>query len=362
MDREAKLLQRLRNVRELLSEHEVDGILVSEGHNRRWLSGFEGSYGWLLVTVEKALLGTDFRYWEQAQVQAPHFELVKLTKNRSQNDLVLDGQVRDIALEAQSVSIGEFNKLQELADINWVLCDDLIEGLRAVKDAGELQRIRAAAAITDGAMACVKNFAQIGMTEAALAWKLEKHMREAGADGLAFPVHVASGPNSALPHHASGERAIQSGEILLIDMGATFDGYASDLTRTFYIGREIEPRFKEIFDIVLQAHDEAIRKIKPGLKGSEIDGVARELIGRAGFADHFGHGLGHGVGLQTHEKPRLSNTRADTLLSPAMVTTVEPGIYLPGYGGVRIEDLVVVTELGADLLSNCAIEPLLELE
>ena len=362
MDHEAVLLQRLRDVRALLVENDVEGILVGNGHNRRWLSGFEGSYGWLMVTAEKALLGTDFRYWEQALTQAPYYELFKITKECTQNDLIFAGQVHDIALEAQSVSIREFKNLQQLTDINWVLCDDLVERLRAVKDESELKRIRTAAAITDAAMAAVKNLARIGMTEAALAWELEKHMREEGADGLAFPLHVASGPNSALPHHASSERPIQPGEILLIDMGASFNGYASDLTRTFYVGTQADQRFRELYAIVQEAHDQAIAAIQPGVRGREVDAVARDIIGEAGHGDHFGHGLGHGLGLQAHEEPRLSPSKAETPLVSGMLATVEPGIYLPGYGGIRIEDLVLVTGNGAEFLSHCSTEPLLELD
>lgn len=354
--------RRLEDVRQKMADVGAEGLLIGSNYNRRWLSGFRGSAGWLMITADKAILGTDFRYWEQAVEQAPCFELFKLTRDRTQYDLVRAAQVQRVAFEAQYLPVSEFGKLQEVEGIEWVPGEGIVESLRLKKDGAELEKIRAAAAITDAAMQQVKNLARIGMTERALAWELEKYMREEGATAMTFPVIVATGPNSALPHYAPADRRIEEGDILLVDMGASVDGYSSDLTRTFLVGRESDPTYEERFSLVLKAHDVAIAATRPGATGLEVDAVARDLLDEAGYGDKFGHGLGHGLGLEGHEGPRLATTRADMELGPGMVVTIEPGVYLPGWGGIRIEDLVLVTDTGAERLSHCPIEPLVALE
>lgn len=354
--------QRLEKARQKLVEIGAGGLLVGSSHNRRWLSGFRGSSGWLMITMDRALLGTDFRYWEQVAEQAPCFELFKLTKDRTMQDLVRTAQVQRVAFEAHHLSVNEFEKLQDIAEIDWMHSNGLVEELRLIKDSSELEHIRAAAAITDKVMSQVQNIGRIGMTEKALAWKLEKRMRDEGASGMTFPVIVASGPNAALPHYSPGDRSIQSGDILLIDMGASFAGYGSDLTRTFLVGENEDPTFRERFALVLQAHDAAIAAVQPEITGYEVDAVARDLLAGSGYGEEFGHSLGHGLGLEGHEGPRLATTRADRRLAPGMVTTIEPGLYFSGWGGIRIEDLVLVTDQGAARLSHCPITPLLALE
>ena len=357
--RQTIYLKRLNRLREKLPQIGAQGLLVSSSHNRRWLSGFEGSSGWLLVTGDVAILGTDFRYWEQALSQAPDYELYKLGGDTTQNDLIRSAQIQNIALESQHVALKDFHNLQQIEEVNWILSENLVEALRTIKDVHELKKIRAAAAITDAAMGNVKQLLRVGMSEVSLAWELEKYMREAGATGLTFQVIVASGPNSALPHHAPGNRLIQDGDILLVDMGASVDGYGSDLSRTFFVSSKGDPLFDERFGLVLRAHDKAIDSMKPGMRGCEVDAVARDIIAAAGYGENFGHGLGHGLGLEGHEGPRLSTSKAETPLASGMVTTVEPGVYIPGWGGIRIEDLVLVTENGVELLSHSPIEPLL---
>lgn len=354
--------QRLEKVRQRMADIGAEGLLIGSSYNRRWLSGFRGSAGWLMVTADRAILGTDFRYWEQAVEQAPCFELFKLTKDKTQYDLVRAAEVTRVAFEAHFVPVAEYEKLQEIEGVEWFPSDRLVEDLRLVKDGPELERIRAAAAITDAAMQQVNNLAEIGMSERALAWELEKTMREAGASGMTFPVIVASGPNAALPHYSPGDRRIELGDILLVDMGASVDGYSSDLTRTFLVGQNSDPPYEERFNLVLEAHDAAIAATRPGVTGLEVDAVARDLLDAAGYGDKFGHGLGHGLGLEGHEGPRLATTRSDMELAPGMVTTIEPGVYVPGWGGIRIEDLVLVTDEGAERLSHCPIEPLLILK
>jgi Xaa-Pro aminopeptidase len=251
--------------------------------------------------------------------------------------------------------------LQEVGGVNWLPRQGLVEELRAIKDQAELNAIRNAAKITDGVMNRVAEIAITGMTEAELAWELECAMRFGGAARMTFPVIVASGPNAALPHHMPGDRRLQRGDILLVDMGASFSGYGSDLTRTFIIGETPDRHFEERYDVVARAHGAAIQGLGPNVTGREVDRLARNVIADAGYGEQFGHGLGHGVGLEGHEAPRLSTTASDAPLAPGMVATVEPGIYVPGWGGIRIEDLVLITASGHEVISQCPKEPLINL-
>ena len=232
--------------------------------------------------------------------------------------------------------------------------------MRAVKSAEEIDVIVRAAAITDAAMNQVNQLARVGMSEKELAWQLERTMREAGADGMAFTVIVASGPNAARPHHRPGERQLQAGDAIVIDMGAMLDGYHSDLTRTFYLGSEPDEQFWTIYNLVLAAQEAALAGIQAGLTGKEADALARDVIAAAGHGAHFGHGLGHGVGLEIHEAPWLSVVREKERVDAGMVTSVEPGVYIPGWGGVRIEDLALVMENGVRCLSQAAKNPIID--
>lgn len=353
-------MERLTAVRAHLSEWRVDGILISSGSNQRWLSGFTGSAGYLLVTAEKALLATDFRYWEQAMAQSPDFTLVRhnRTAEADQEFLALAG-VQTIGLEADHISLNEAARWAKAAEnVAWVHLGATLEPLRWQKSAAELEAIRAAAAITDAAMAQVPALARPGMTERALAWELEKLMREAGAEAMAFDILVASGPNSALPHHKAGERPLQPNDPLIVDMGAQVGGYKSDLTRTFYLG-EPDAQFRAVYELVLAAQTAVFQHARPGQNGNEVDAHARAIIQAAGHGDHFGHGLGHGVGLDIHEGPFFSYTPAGAnyTLKPGMVVTVEPGVYIPGWGGVRLEELTLATADGLERLSYCPKEP-----
>lgn len=349
--------QRLTAVRAKFEEWKVDGLLIGSAANRRWLSGFTGSSGQLLVTREQAILATDARYWQQAAQEAPLFTLFKHQRTTEDaENFVWSAQVVKIGLEAQHTTLAEWHQLRKIKRINWFSLPQTLEGLRGMKTAVERQAIQAAAAITDLAMSQVNQIAKIGMTEKQLAWELEKMMREAGADSMAFPVIVASGPNSALPHYRAGERPLQAGDILLIDMGAELDGYKSDLTRTFYLGGQPSDQFKYIYELVQMAQANALTHLRPGMTSQEGDALAREVIEDAGYAEHFGHGLGHSVGLEIHESPNLT-WRYEENLPTQSVLTIEPGVYLPGWGGVRIEDLIYLTDDGPILLSQCPQNP-----
>ncbi len=358
-------LERLAAVRELFSEWEIDGLIITSAENYRWLSGFTGSSATLLVTEQAAYLGTDFRYWEQARQQAPEFELVRMGRGEgfpTLKDMITGAGIQRPGIEAAKVSVADYNQwsqfFSEEGGIEFVPLAKTLEGLREIKSAPELTLMRRAAAITDAAMARVNEIVRPGMTEKELAWELEKMMREDGADGLAFEIIVAAGPNGALAHHHPTDRPLQVGDAIVIDMGAKLDGYHSDLTRSFYLGNQPDEKFTYVYDLVLAAQQNALASMRAGMTGREIDRLAREVIEDAGHGDKFGHSLGHGVGLFIHETPTLSAMNEHPVAAGAVVT-VEPGVYLPEWGGVRIEDLVILGEKGPDFLSHCPKNPII---
>lgn len=354
---------RLTAVRACFADWEVDGLLITSAANRRWLSGFTGSAGQLLVTADRAVLVTDFRYWEQASAQAPAFTLHPWRRGvDSWPELLREAGIGRLGIEGSHMSVVDFGTFGErMADIGeLVVLDETVEPLRAVKSAAEIAAIRAAAAITDAVMAQVPQLARPGRSERAVAWDLEKGLREAGADGPAFDIIVASGPNAALPHHRPGDRLLQPGDALIVDMGAARDGYRSDLSRSFHLGAEPSDRFLEIYRLAEQAHTHTLAHLHGGMTGQAADALARDVIRDGGHGDHFGHGLGHGVGLEIHEAPGLSSV-STTPLPTGAVVTVEPGIYLPGWGGVRLEDLVLLTETGLERLSHCPHAPIISI-
>ena len=351
--------QRLEAVRAELPNMQIDGLLIGSAANRRWLSGFTGSAGWLLTTKSQALLGTDFRYWAQAKKQAPDFELVDFRDSKIEawpSFLKFSEPIR-IGVEARHLSLRLFDILQGVPNITFVKLDHSLELLREVKNRQELATIQAAAAITDQVMAEVNQISRIGMNEMQLAWELERRMREAGATGMAFPIIVASGPNAAMAHHQPGERSLQEGDPLIVDMGAEVDGYASDLTRTFYMGSEPDAKFREVYELVDRAQQAALGGLRAGVTGKQVDLLARDTIAASGYAESFGHSLGHGIGLFVHEGPSLSQSFGDRPLPADSIVTVEPGIYLSDWGGVRIEDVVRITDAGPESISQCPKTP-----
>jgi Xaa-Pro aminopeptidase len=338
--------------------------LLGSSANRRWLSGFTGSAGWVIITQERALLGTDFRYWDQAAKQAAGFEQHRLSGQPGEaiKLLVQEAGVARLAIESRHVTLEEFGLLERIPGITWQGVETSVDRLREVKQPAEIDAIRAAAAITDRVMAQVPSLVRPGMTEQELAWKLERNMREEGAERMAFPVIVASGPNAAMAHHAPGSRRLEAGDTLIVDMGAVAGGYNSDLTRSFYLGAGPAAQFERIYGIVLAAHGAGLAALAPGRTCREIDAAARQVIADEGYAEEFGHSLGHGVGLEVHEAPRLSFLNEQGLVPAGAVVTVEPGIYIRDWGGVRIEDLVLVGAEGPELLSLCPKQPYIPLD
>lgn len=344
---------RLAAVRRLMKEEKLPALLVSQPENRRYLSGFTGSAGWLLITPKQALIATDFRYWEQAERQSPELTLFKI-RGRFVDFLPglieAAGRPRRIGYEAANVTVDQLEQMKTAAPtVRWLKAGGLIEELREVKDADEIAQTRVAIELAEAAFKDVTSRLKPGMTEAQIAWELEVHMRTHGASGLAFDTIVASGPNAALPHHGAGDRPIREGEPITIDWGAVVNGYRSDLTRTIVLG-EPDAKFNEVYGVVLKAQLNTIEHLHAGLTSKQADALARDVIAAAGYGDNFGHGLGHGVGLATHEGPRAT-WLLDDVIPAGSILTVEPGIYLPGWGGVRIEDMVLVREDGVEVLS-----------
>ncbi len=341
---------RLSKLRERMAELEVDGFLVSSPANRRYLSGFSGSNGYLLITDSDAILATDFRYIEQAQVESPGFEVRQIRGGEPWfPDLAVEYGLHRVGFEADDMSVSAYSRLKRTVDeskskleLEFEETVRVTEWIRAVKDDHELDLLDRAVQIADEAMAAIRAGVRVGMTERDIAWALHREMRRLGAEGPSFDTIVAVGPNAALPHHRAGEAAVQPGEPIVIDMGANYRGYRSDLTRTFVVG-EADDTFQHIYGIVLRAQQAAIDAASPGMTGEEIDSAAREVIKAAGYGDEFGHGLGHGVGLVIHERPMVV-PKSNDVVENGMVFTIEPGIYISGWGGVRIEDVVVMED------------------
>ncbi len=353
---------RLRKLRQILVEEELDALLVAQPENLHYLSGFSGS-GALLITAELAVLATSFIYLEQAKEEAPFLELVKIeeTFDKLLPELAARVEGQRLGFESAYLSVAQHRKWLEALegaeeDRELLPTEGLVEKLRAVKDAHELEAIRQAGLLADAALAHIVDVIQVGMTEKEVAWELEVFLHTHGAEKVAFDLIVGAGPNGAKPHASATEQRIKAGEPIIIDLGALLNGYNSDLTRTLCLGKP-DDRFWEIYDLVLKAQTEAEAGLKAGLGGKEADQIARHVIEEAGY--ELGHGLGHGVGLAVHESPTLSRLSEDTL-EAGMVVTVEPGIYLPDWGGVRLEDMVVVGEEGVEVLSQASKDPLVD--
>ncbi len=348
---------RLNALRAKLRERQLDAILISHPSNRRYITGFTGSSGFALVTLQEAILLTDFRYIKQAEEQSPHFKIVRHSRQvfDTLRETCRELGLSSLAFEKDHLTYGQVEKLREALDgLSTVPVSGLIESLRMVKDEQELAILRKAVAIVDEVFNRIIQEIRPGLQEREIAIRMETMMRELGASGSAFDIIVASGPRSALPHGVASERVLEKGDLITLDFGAVYQGYCSDLTRTVMLG-EPSPKQREIYEIVKEAQQAAVDGIRPGITGREADAIAREKIAAAGYGDYFGHGTGHGIGLDVHESPTVSPF-GEQVLAPGMVVTVEPGIYLPEFGGVRIEDDVVVTENGHEVLTQSSKE------
>jgi Xaa-Pro aminopeptidase len=352
---------RLETVRQVLADHELDAMLVSQPESRHYLSGFTGSAGTLLVTARRAVLATDFRYYEQVTHQSPDWELarIKTTLADLLPELLADLEVKRLGFESQHVSVDQIHRWSRNGGgVEWVPLKETMEQIRAIKEEAEIEALHRSVALTDAAFEHLLGVLEPGMTERQAAWQIESYMRTHGASKVAFEPIVAAGPNGALPHARPGDHAIGEGEPIVVDIGCVVDGYCSDMTRTICLGTPAA-HYLEVWQTVLRAHKAAKEVIRAGVTGAAVDAAARDVIDKAGYGEQFGHGLGHGVGLAVHEKPRASRTSQD-VLQPNMILTVEPGIYLPGEFGVRIEDMVVVRESGLEVLTGTFMEPVVD--
>lgn len=357
-------ITRLTRFRKLMAEAELDAFLVSVPENRYYLSGYGAddmnlteSSGHLLITGAEQFILTDFRYQEEAAQESPEFKLVVYKEGLAGAlpDLFAGLTVQKLGVEGHHLTHESYLQIEKaLADAcpkaGIQSVKDLIERLRRVKEADEIDAIRASLALTEKALSSIWAVLRPGLTERELAWKIEVLIREGGGEAVSFPPIVAAGPNAALPHAVPTGRKISPGDCLILDLGSKLNHYCSDMTRTWTAGVP-QARIQEIYRIVREAQLAAQDCIKAGVEAAEVDKAARELISGAGYGDYFGHGLGHGVGLAVHEEPRLRK-KSETLLEENMVVTVEPGIYLPGTGGVRLENMVRVTQTGCEILNQ----------
>ena len=335
------------------AEQKIDGMLLTYGRSLRHITGYSGSNGCALVAPEALVFITDFRYKTQAEEQVLDFERrmakAELFKELATVDWV--SRKHRLGVEATHLSVEQLHQLQELLpEIELVPVKELPEAVGLIKDEEEIENIRRAVAISDGVYEQILPLIKPGLREVELAAEIEYRMRLGGSERVAFDAIVVSGERSALPHGEPGKKKIETGDFVTMDYGARINGYCSDFTRTVVVGRANEEQ-RRIYEVTLQAQLAAEEAAGPGKTGKEVDAVAREIITEAGHGDHFGHGLGHGLGLEVHEAPRLSPKSA-TVLEPGMITTVEPGIYVPGFGGVRIEDVVVIREQGCEVLTQ----------
>lgn len=365
---------RLDRLRAALAADELDALLVSQPESRRYLSGYSAadippreSAGYLLILADRQFLLTDPRTEALASSESPDFELRIYGGSQAARfvdvvgDLVRSYALRRLGFEATHLPYSVWRELVEATEgtAELIAAPDLVDRLRAVKDADEIAALRRAIAVNDAAFAHLARSLEVGATETGLAWSVEQFYRTHGAEDVSFDPITVAGPNTAIPHAIPTDRAVAADEFVLFDIGARVGGYCSDMTRTICID-SVPPELERVWNVVLEAQLAAEEQARPGMSGADVDHIAREVITRAGFGEQFIHGLGHGIGLEIHEPPWITRARGDQILEPGMVFSIEPGIYLAGTGGVRIEDLVLLTETGAEVL--CAAPKKLRLQ
>jgi Xaa-Pro aminopeptidase len=359
----AYLKVRHKSIRDAMKQLKLDGVLLTHPPDLGYLTNFSGDDSIGLVTEKEFFLVTDFRYKEQAEVEAGWMTVAVREGNMADAvaRTLVDAKVSRIGFEANTTTVGQVDALEramkELRDKNGskpvelVGLQDVMASIRKVKDDHEIDLIRKSVALAEEAFTSFREAIKVGEKENYLAGLLEFELRSRGASASSFPIIIAAGSNSSLPHYRPADTLVQRDQPLLIDWGALYKGYCSDLTRTILIGR-VNPRIKQVYKAVYEAQEAAIKFLRPGVTTTQADRVARDVIERAGFGKEFGHGLGHGIGREIHELPQMRKIGGEDELRPGMIVTVEPGIYLPGEGGVRIEDDVLITHSGCEVLSS----------
>jgi Xaa-Pro aminopeptidase len=351
--------RRMGMLRESLREQELEAIFVTNLTNVRYLCGFAGSNGMLLITERAARFFTDGRYRTQSAKQVQGADIVVYDNppdlGPALQKAASDLGAKEIGLEAANVTIAKREELEEsFAGSGLVATKRVVEGLRAVKDEEEIDLMRTAAQMADDGFSHILDYVNAGMTEKEVALELEFYMRRGGADGVSFSPIVAAGQRSALPHANPTERVIEEGDFLLFDLGCIYKGYCSDLTRTVTIGPP-DDRQRSVYEVILASNEAGLSAAGPTKAASEVDRASRDVVAEAGYPEAFSHGLGHGVGMEVHESPTVRSTSEDILVA-GNVVTIEPGAYFPDWGGVRIEDLVVITDSGKEVLSKSSKE------
>lgn len=343
--------ERINRLNKILGELRLEGILLSSPENLRYITGFTGSDGLALITSEDKFFLTDSRYTTQAEEEVRDFAIEEYKiKPKGIVDKIKSLNIERLGFEAEHMSFDFYRRInKELPNQGLIPLSRELKPLRSIKEKGELELIAAAVRIASESLSSVLNEIKPGVKEKSISLKLEYLMKKKGADKVAFDIIVASGKRSALPHGVASEKELETGDFVIIDFGISYRGYHSDETCTLVIGKASKEQ-KKVYQTVKDAHDKAIDAIKPGVKFSKIDFIARNYIEKAGYGNFFGHGLGHGVGLTTHEEPSLSPL-SDGIIEAGMVFTVEPGIYIPHWGGVRIEDMVLSTKEGCNVMT-----------
>ncbi len=348
-----KMRGRIKSLQQKLVDQKIDALLINNPTNRRYMTGFTGTAGTVLITQKDAILVTDFRYTEQAKKEALDYDVMEFKDSKLSliKELIFKLEIEVLGFEAGYISYNTYLEYKNKFSIRLKPILGMVEAVRMIKDEVEIDKIRQAVKITDHAFDHIRDYIKVGSNERDIALELEFFMKKEGASKNAFDFIVASGKRSALPHGVASNKKVEEGDFLTMDFGTVYGGYHSDMTRTLVVGKQPDKEQQKIYQTVLEAQQEATKTVKAGVKGSEVDKVARDIIDGAGYGDYFGHGLGHSLGLEIHENPRLS-PKDSTKLESGMVVTVEPGIYLPNWGGVRIEDTVVVREDGCEVLTS----------
>ena len=343
---------RQKSARKIIDSSQLDGILITGLENIRYLCGFTGSDGALILTQREAFFLTDSRYWTQSEEEVKESQIIHYNKKiEGIASLLLDLKLKNIGFESNSLTFSSHQSLsKKLANgSNLIPLEEEIKNLRAVKDAQELALTRKAIEISSNAFLHIMEMLKEGISESSIAFEMEFFMKSHGSEATGFDIIVATGKRSALPHGRASSKQIEKGDFILIDFGSRAQGYHSDQTRIVVCGNPSSEQ-ERVYQIVKEAHDKAIEKIRPGITLQEVDEAAREHIRKCGYDQYFGHGIGHGIGLAVHEDPVVNKENKD-LVQVGMVFTIEPGVYIPEWGGVRIEDMIRVTHDGAEVLT-----------
>lgn len=346
------MINRVNNLREQMKSEGISSFLITSPYNLRYLTGFTGTTGLALIGLEEAFFITDFRYTEQAAKQCVGFEIVKNVGPILEvvADLVESKNIENLGFEESFVPFKQYVELEGLLEVDLIPVSGMVEELREVKDEEEIAIVEKACEIADKAFSHILTYIKPGMTEIQVANELDFYMRSLGASSVSFETIVASGLRSAMPHGVASEKVIEQGDMITIDFGCYYNGYVSDMTRTISLG-EPSDKLREIYNVVKEAQQKVLDVAKPGMTGVELDAVARDYIASKGYGEAFGHSTGHGIGLEIHEGPNVSKL-AEKAFVPGNIITNEPGIYLPGIGGVRIEDDMLVTGNGIKRLTH----------